>query len=137
LTPTQRLANAVGGMLLIQVVLGGAATLVGFPIVYHIVWGVLTFAVLLALTAMSARSLGTNSIIFKLSIAVVIDFIVQGILGFIALPTTSYMNDVVLIHLTNAFILAVLATTLISFNRSLAPIEASAHAASTAASPPK
>lgn len=137
MTPTQSLANALGGMLLIQVVLGGAATLVSFPIVYHIVWGVLTFAVLVALMAVSARTLGTQSIIFKLSIVVVIDFVVQGALGFAALPTTIYMSDIVLIHLTNAFILAVLATTLISYNRSIAPIEASAHAAAAGTTPPK
>jgi heme A synthase len=132
LTPTQRLANAFGGMLLIQVVLGGAATLIGFPIEFHVIWGILTFVVLLVLLAMSARTLGTKSIVFKLSIAVLVDYIVQGALGFVSMGGN---GDVILVHLTNAFILAVLATTLISYNRPIAPIEASAHAATTATKP--
>jgi heme A synthase len=135
LTPTQTLANVVGGMLLIQVVLGGAAVLINDSYTgYHIVWGVLTFAVLIALAVVSARSLGAKSIVFRLSIAVIVDYVIQGILGF---ASSAYGDQLVLIHLTNAFILAVLATTLISYNRSIAPIEAKAHAIESGKPAPK
>ncbi len=115
-------------MLLIQVVLGGAASLLNFPIGVHIVWGIATFAVLIALTALIAKDVGTKSIVFRISIAVIADFVIQGVLGITALIYSS--DDIVLVHLTNAFILAVLATTLISFNRSVTPIEESAHSKS-------
>jgi heme A synthase len=129
LKASQRLANALGGMLLIQVVLGGAAVLINNSyITPHIIWGILTFAVLIALTVVSARELGTKSIIFRLSIAVIVDFIVQVLLGFLSLAalggslTFITPGSFVLIHLTNAFILAILATTLIAYNRAIASV---------------
>src|SRR5579862_3901276 len=116
-------------MILIQVVLGGASVLIDEStyVGVHIIWGILTFGVLVALTAVSARTMGTKSIIFRLSIAVIVDFVIQGLLGFLAFNS----DEIVLVHLTNAFILAILATMLISYNRAIAPVEASAHAAAT------
>jgi hypothetical protein len=129
LTPSQTLSNLLGGMLLIQVVLGGASLLISDSyFIFHLIWGILTFAVLIALTAVTAKSMGTKSITFKLSIAVIIDFVIQGLLGFTAMALNS--NQFILVHLTNAFILIVLASMLISYNRALAPIAASAKAAS-------
>jgi hypothetical protein len=109
LRPTRILANVVGGMILVQVILGGSALLLGFPIGVHIVWGVITFAVLIAATALIARSYGSKSNVFRLCIAAIADFVLQGALGFIAFGS----DTVVVIHLTNAFILAIIVSNLI------------------------
>lgn len=105
------LANIVGPMLLVQVILGGSATLLSFPILIHIIWGTLTFAVLIAATVIAARSFGRSSSVFKVGIAAILDFILQGTLGFVAFGS----DTVVVIHLTNAFILGALVTYLIAF----------------------
>ncbi len=85
-------------MLFVQVILGGSAVVLGLPIIYHLVWGTLTFIVLVATTVLARRDFGVN-------------FVVQGILGLFALGS----DVAVVVHLTNAFLLAVIVTYLISF----------------------
>jgi heme A synthase len=97
-------------MLFVQVILGGGAVLLSFPIIIHIIWGVATFAVLIATMVLVGRSYGSKSGIFRVSVAAIVDFVIQGILGFFALGS----DVIVVVHLTNAFVLAVLATYLIS-----------------------
>ena len=110
MTPSRILANLVGFMLFVQVILGGGAVLLSFPIIIHIIWGVATFAVLIATMVLVARSYGSKSGIFRVSVAAIVDFVIQGMLGFFALGS----DVIVVVHLTNAFVLAVLATYLIS-----------------------
>ena len=110
LRPTRILANIVGGMLFVQVILGGSAVLLNFPISYHIVWGVATFAVLIVTAVLFARSYGSKATVFRISLATIVDFIIQGALGFLAFNS----DTVVVVHLTNAFVLAVLATNMIA-----------------------
>ena len=98
-------------MLFVQVILGGSAVVLGFPIIYHLVWGTLTFIVLAATTVLARKDFGTSSTLFKVAAASIVDFVVQGILGLF-----SFGSDVaVVVHLTNAFLLAVIVTYLISF----------------------
>jgi heme A synthase len=110
MTPTRMLANILAGMLLIQVILGGAATLLSFSREAHIVWGVISFVALLVLVFLIVREFGTKSMPFRFSLAATVDFVIQGILGFVSINS----NDALLVHLTNAFILMVLVTMLIS-----------------------
>jgi heme A synthase len=99
-------------MLFIQVILGGSyAILDSPPIIYHLVWGTLTFIVLIATTVLSRIYFGMSSTLFKVGLAAIVDFVIQGILGLI-----SFGSGVALVvHLTNAFVLAILVTYLISF----------------------
>ena len=98
-------------MLFVQVILGGSAVVLGLPIIYHLVWGTLTFIVLIATTVLARVDFGTGSTLFKVAVASIVDFVVQGILGLF-----SFGSDVaVVVHLTNAFLLAVIVTYLISF----------------------
>ncbi len=94
---------------MVQVILGGSSVLLSFLIAVHIMWGVITFAVLIAATALIARSYGSKSSVFRLCIAAIADFVLQGALGFLAFGS----DTVVVIHLTNAFILAVIVSNLI------------------------
>ncbi|MGI0092288.1 MAG: hypothetical protein ACREBS_11325 [Nitrososphaerales archaeon] len=126
MTPTQTLSNVVAGMLLIQVVLGGAAALLEFPIMIHLVWGVLTFIALIALSVLLAKRFGSRSGVFRVSLFAIIDFVVQGILGFISLGSN---GDAILVHLTNAFILVVLVTMLISLTMRTTPLQRTSAAA--------
>jgi heme A synthase len=98
-------------MIFVQVILGGSAVLLGLDIVYHIVWGTLTFVVLLVTAGLAIRTYSRKSTLFKVTIAAVADFIIQIFLGFSAFDS----NVLVVVHLTNAFVLAVLVTYLISF----------------------
>lgn len=107
------LSNLVGFMLFVQVILGGSATLLNFPVDYHIYWGVATFAVLIVATVYGFRELGSRSTLFKTGIAAIVDFAIQAGLGLTALFTSN--DAIVLVHLTNAFVLSVLVTYLISF----------------------
>jgi heme A synthase len=100
-------------MLFVQVILGGLATVLGYPVIYHIIWGGLTFVVLIIATVFAARRLGSKSTLFRTGIAAIADYVVQIILGFIALGLNN--DAVVVVHLTNAFVLGVLVTYLISF----------------------
>ena len=108
---TRITANIIGVMLSVQVILGGSAVVLGLPIIYHLVWGTLTFVVLIATTVLARMDFGTSSTLFKVAFASIVDFVVQGILGLF-----SFGSDVaVVVHLTNAFLLAVIVTYLISF----------------------
>ena len=98
-------------MLFVQVVLGGSTTVLGFPIIYHLVWGTLTLIVLIATTVLARRDFGTSSTLFKVAVASIADFVVQIVLGLFALGS----GVAIVIHLTNAFLLAVIVTYLISF----------------------
>ncbi len=100
-------------MLFVQVVLGGLATVLGHPVIYHIIWGGVTFVVLIIATVYAARQLGSKSTLFRTGIAAIADYVVQIILGFVALGLNN--DAVVVVHLTNAFVLGVLVTYLISF----------------------
>jgi len=83
----------------------------GSPIIYHLVWGTLTFIVLVATTVLARRDFGVSSTLFKVAVASIADFVVQGVLGLFALGS----DVAVVVHLTNAFLLAVIVTYLISF----------------------
>ena len=109
--PTRIIANLVGMMLFVQVILGGGSVVLAWPVIYHIVWGAVTFVVLIVATVLAARTYSKQSNIFKVGIAATADYVVQIILGFIALNS----GVTVVIHLTNAFLLGVFTTYLISF----------------------
>ena len=79
-----------------------------WPVIYHIIWGGITFVVLIAATILAERDYSRQSSIFKVGIAAITDFVVQIILGFIALNS----DVTVVIHLTNAFLLGVFTTYL-------------------------
>ena len=113
LKTTRIITNLVGMMLFVQVILGGSAVFGYIDVRYHLVWGVVTFGVLIVATPYAASELGSKSTLFRTGIAAIADYVVQTILGFIALGTNS--GVVVVIHLTNAFVLGVLVTYLISF----------------------
>jgi heme A synthase len=100
------LASIVSAMLFIQVILGGATTLLGVSLGPHILWGVISFVAALALVYLVVREFGTKSTAFRISIAALLDFIIQGSLGFVANSTNS--DGLVLVHLTNAFIMMTL-----------------------------
>jgi len=68
--------------------------------------------VLIIGTGFAAKEYGSKSTLFKTSIAVIADYVVQIILGFTALALSN--DTIVVIHLTNAFLLAVIATYMIS-----------------------
>ena len=104
-------ANLVGFMLFVQVILGGASVLLNFPIGYHLVWGIAAFIVLLIATGFIVRDYGSRSTLFRVCVAAIVDFVVQGILGLFSFSS----DTVVVIHLANAFILAIIVTYLISF----------------------
>ena len=108
-------ANLVGMMLFVQVILGGSSAFLGVPILYHLVWGTLTFAVLVAATVLGLRSYGKKSNLFRVGAASIVIFVLQGILGLISFGS----SVAVVIHLTNAFVLAVVVTYMISFADSL------------------
>jgi heme A synthase len=114
--PSRIIANVVGMMLFIQVILGGSSVLLNVSLVYHLVWGVITFIVLVVATVLAVRDYGSKSTLFKVSIVAIVDFVIQGILG--ALSITLNSDAVVVVHLTNAFVLAVLVTYMISFSDS-------------------
>ncbi len=100
-------------MLFVQVILGGSAVFGFIDVIYHLIWGALTFVVLIVATVYAARQLGSKSTLFRTGVAATADYVVQIILGFIALGLNN--DAVVVVHLTNAFVLGVLTTYLISF----------------------
>ena len=99
-------------MLFVQVILGGSYIFLGSPpIIAHLVWGTLTFIVLIIATVFSARTFGTGSNLVKVGLVAIVDFVIQGLLGLF-----SFQGGLsVVVHLTNAFVLAILVTYLISF----------------------
>lgn len=68
---------------------------------------------LIIATVYGAKELGSKSTLFRTGIAAIADYVVQIILGFVALGLNN--DSVVVVHLTNAFVLGVLVTYLISF----------------------
>src|SRR5881628_1825875 len=80
--PSLILANLVGMMLFVQVILGGSYTVLRFPpVIYHLVWGTLTFAVLIVATVYAVREYGSKSTLFRVGIASIADYVVQVVLG--------------------------------------------------------
>jgi len=100
-------------MLFVQVILGGSATVLRFPVTYHLVWGILTFVVLIVATVYAVREYGSRSTLFKVGVASIADYVVQVVLGLFAIVLGP--GVIVVVHLTNAFLLAVIVTYLISF----------------------
>ncbi len=98
-------------MLFVQVILGGGSTLLSFPINYHIIWGALTFVVLVFTTGLGAREYGRRSNLVKVGIAAILVFVLQGLLGLAAFSS----DTVIVVHLANAFILGTLITYFIIF----------------------
>jgi heme A synthase len=111
--PSRILSNLVGFMLFVQVILGGGAVLLGWWVNYHVFWGVVTFAVLIVAAVYAVRELGSKSALFRVGVAAIVDYVIQIGLGLSALANNS--GTVILVHLTNAFVLSVLVTYLISF----------------------
>ena len=109
--PARMLANIVGPMLFVQVILGGSSVLLGLDIIYHLVWGLLAFVGLVATTLLGARDFGRGSNMVKVGIAAILVFVLQGALGFVAFGS----DVVVVVHLANAFILGILVTYFIIF----------------------
>lgn len=62
-------------------------------------------------TVLARRDLGTSSTLFKVALAAIIDFVLQVVLGIFSFGS----GVAIVIHLTNAFALAVIVTYLISF----------------------
>src|SRR3989442_9316542 len=120
-------------MLFVQVILGGSAVCGYIDVQYPLVLGVVTFGVLIIATVYAARQLGSKSTLFRTGIAAIADYVVQIILGFIALGTNS--GVVIIVHLTNAFVLGVLVTYLISFADSAERASTSLHSQPPTASP--
>ena len=108
-------ANLVGAVLFVQVILGGSSVVLGVPILYHLVWGIATFGVLIAATVLGLRSYGSKSNLFRVGAASIVIFVIQGILGLISFGS----SVAIVVHLTNAFVLAVVVTYMISFADSL------------------
>ena len=96
-------------MLFVQVILGGGAVVLRFPQGYHLIWGVLTFVVLLSATFIIARDYGVRSKILRVAALAILDFVIQGFLGLAAFGSAV----AIVAHLANAFVLAALATWLI------------------------
>ena len=89
--------------------------MLNFPIVYHLTWGTITFVVLIVSTLFARRDYGSKSTLFRVSLAAIGDFVFQGLLGLGAFGS----DVVVVVHLTNAFILAIIVTYMVSFADSL------------------
>lgn len=126
-------ANLVGFMLFVQVILGGSAVFGFVDVIYHIIWGALTFVVLIIATVYAAKQLGSKSTLFRTGIAATADYVVQIILGFVALGLNN--DAVVVVHLTNAFVLGVLVTYLISFADSADKASMAMHPSTPTVSP--
>ncbi len=131
--PTRIITNLVGLMLFVQVILGGSAVFGFIDVLYHIIWGALTFVVLIFATVFAASELGSKSTLFRTGIASIAVYVVQIILGLIALGPNS--GAVIVVHLTNAFVLGVIVTYLISFADSAEKASTSLHPRSPTASP--
>jgi len=62
------MANLVGMTLFVQVILGGSAVVLGFQIIYHLIWGSVTFAVLVVAAILAVRDYGPKSTLFRVAI---------------------------------------------------------------------
>ncbi len=89
--------------------------MLGWDVNYHVAWGAVTFIVLIIATVLAFRHYGQQSNIFKVGIAAIADYVLQIILGFVALNVTVNTGLTIVIHLTNAFVLGVFTTYFISF----------------------
>ena len=87
----------------------------GWDVNYHIAWGTIAFIALIVATVLAFRTYGRQSNMFKVGIAAIADYILQVILGFVALNISMNSGLTVVIHLTNAFVLGVFTTYFISF----------------------
>ena len=76
--PTRMVANLVGFMLFVQVILGGSAVFGFVDVIYHIIWGALTFVVLIIATVYAVRKLGSKSTLFRTGVAAIADYVVQN-----------------------------------------------------------
>jgi len=93
----------------------------------------LTFVALIIATVYAVRELGSKSTLFRTGIVAIADYVIQIILGFVALGLNN--DAVVVVHLTNAFVLGVLITYLISFADSAEKASASLHPHTPSISP--
>ena len=73
----------------------------------------MTFVVLIVATVYAVREYGSRSTLFRVGMASIADYVVQVVLGVFALALGP--GVIVVVHLTNAFLLAVIVTYLISF----------------------
>ena len=62
-------------MIFVQVILGGSAAILGLNVLYHLIWGMLTFVMLVVTTVLAARDFGTGSTLLKVGLAAVVDFV--------------------------------------------------------------
>jgi heme A synthase len=109
---TRITANIVGLMIFVQVILGGSATILSNAyVLYHLIWGTLTFVMLVVTTILAVKDFGTGSTLVRVAIAAIIDFVIQGVLGLFSFGA----GVPLVVHLTNGFLLAVIITYLISF----------------------
>ena len=83
-------------MIFVQVILGGGSFVLGWDVRYHLVWGTLTFIVLIAATVLARRDFGVDSTLFKVGLAAIVDVVVQGILGLFSFGS----GVAVVVHLT-------------------------------------
>src|SRR5438132_13074854 len=97
LKPVRIVANLVGMMLFVQVILGGSATVLGLPVIYHLLFGVLSFAVLIVATVLAAREYGSQSTLVKVGIASIVVFVLRAVPLLYALSLASDMIVVVLL----------------------------------------
>jgi heme A synthase len=67
--------------------------------------------VLIAATVLARRDFGASSTLFKVAVASIADLLVQIVLGLFSFGS----GTAIVVHLTNAFLLAVIVTYLISF----------------------
>src|SRR2546428_8841127 len=103
---TRITANLVGMMIFVQLILGGGSFVLGWDVRYHLVWGTLTFIVLIVTAVLARRNFGTTSILFKVGLGFILHFFVQRKLGLFAFG--SWVAHVV--HPTNRFPLPVIVT---------------------------
>lgn len=68
------LSNILAGMLIIQVILGLSGSLLGFAAIPHLVWGGISYVVLLALVFVITKEFGEKSILLPLSLVAFADY---------------------------------------------------------------
>lgn len=95
-----------GAALGIQLALGGLVTFNFIDASPHIVWGIVFLVLAIVTLVFVNRMPGKPKPLMNLSVGIVADTIVQGLLGFAALGTSSnanLSNGVAWVHLLNAF----------------------------------
>src|SRR3989442_3584318 len=98
-------------MLFVQVILGGSAVFGFIDVLYHIIWGALTFVVLIFATVFASSELGSKSTLFTTGIASIAVYVVQIILGLITLGPNSRQG--IMVHLPYPIMIAVIVEYLI------------------------